>query len=185
MSKLSKREKVMLYVLGLILLVVIGVWLLILPMQDATSLLSEHLESVSVEMDQMQYGLATREGILQVTNEQRAEYAELASRFMQAMPNDHLDQQLSATIKGCGLTVSSISISNSASSKEDEGAALLTVEKKVGLGVKGPLEGYIRLLEKWEDDTAIQIDKFDVRLDQETGEATITMDVCVQMLSAE
>ncbi|MBC8530110.1 type II secretion system protein M [Christensenellaceae bacterium NSJ-44] len=152
MAKLSKREKVLIYIMVTLLLVVGLVMLAIRPTLDAIDAADEVIGEQQVRQANMAQALTLVDGVKQTLDEDRARIRELEGRFLQPMSNDQLDTYLTGILTGQGLTAEALSIemkdlNEEAQAQDAEKSEALAV-RQVRVVASGTMDDFVRLADQ-------------------------------------
>ncbi len=167
MSKLSKREKLLLYILLIVLLIMAG-WFLIKPAMEEAQELESSIEAAETEKSYVEQIIATRPTYAAAIDESEALVKELQNGFLPSMTNDDLDRYITGLLQKNGLLAESLLISASA----DEAASLAVTKLGVKVNATGELAQFVALVQQVSELQGIRISGVTVR---ESGEKTVTV----------
>lgn len=112
--QLSLREKVLLYIMSVLLLVV-GLGLgLIYPAYERSSALGDTLSERQMRADMVKQDIASEPTILTQLGEYQEELDMLAGQFLKPYTNDQLDTYVTGLIKKHGMSVDALAIEEAA-----------------------------------------------------------------------
>lgn len=112
MNKLSKREKTMLYILGLILIIGGGIYFLVPPMLDNYTLSQEEAAQAEEQRMLTEMQVAQLPALEEQIAQNRREAAMYSARLSPAVRNEDLDKMITGMLLEHGLTPSSLAMTD-------------------------------------------------------------------------
>lgn len=174
MGKLSKREKVLIYIMVTLLTAVgIGVFM-IQPAAEAASSLEEQISEKSAVKMGMEQKLQSEGRLLKDVEAYRQGIAKLSEGFLSPMTNDQLDAYLTGLLQKYGLSAEALSIEAVEFPPEGEGeeqgeekapnpAAAAVSAREVRVGLSGQLEDFMALADEVHGLKAVRIIDFSIQ----------------------
>ena len=173
MGKLSKREKVLIYIMVTLLTAVgIGVFM-IQPAAEAASSLEEQISEKSAVKMGMEQKLQSEGRLLKDVEAHRQDIAKLSEGFLSPMTNDQLDAYLTGLLQKYGLSAEALSIEAVEFSPEGEGEeegeervpnpAAAVSDREVRVVLSGQLEGFMALADEVHGLKAVRIIDFSIQ----------------------
>lgn len=167
MTKLSGRERLLLYVLLIVLAVAAG-WFLIKPAMNESAELDDAILEAEMQKTTVEQAIAARPGYAESVADSRASIEELKKDFLPLMTNDDLDRYITGLLQRHGLVAESLLISPSA----DEATSLAVTKLHVQVTATGELEQLVALAQNLSGLKGIRIASLTV---QEDGEKIMTV----------
>ncbi|MBC8531062.1 hypothetical protein [Gehongia tenuis] len=174
MGKLSKREKVLIYIMVTLLITVgIGVFM-IQPAAEAASTLEEQISEKSAVKMGMEQKIQSEGRLLKDMETYQQDIAKLSEGFLAPMTNDQLDTYMTGLMQKHGLSAEALSIEAvefpPEDEKEEEGeetapnsAAAAVSAREVRVVLSGQLEGFMALADELQGLEAVRIIDFSIQ----------------------
>lgn len=180
MQKLSKREKVLLYVLLLALLVLGSIYLLIIPIANSYSEMNTLVGELQQQVLENRIAIAGMEGNEAAIEEYTARIEELQGLLPPAMHNDEADHLVTALLTQHHLAPQSLAIADvqlvqvaPQGVEVDEDAAPMypqILRTMVQAGCTGSMADAVALADSLKDSNALQLAHFSAEADLENEE---------------
>lgn len=167
MTKLSNREKLLLYLLVVVLALVAG-WFLIKPALEESAALGNEAVETAMQKTAVEQAIAGRTQYTESLAQSQARAEALEDEFLPLMTNDDLDRYITGILQRNGLVAESLLISASG----DESVSLAVTKLFVRVTATGELDQIIALVEQLSGLKGIRISKLNVR---EKGEKILTV----------
>ncbi|MEG1523942.1 MAG: hypothetical protein RRZ24_08950 [Clostridia bacterium] len=183
MTKLSKREKMLLYILCAVVIVAGMVLLVIQPTLVRAGVLDETVLEQEITQNQMEQLIAESSHMRQGLEKSNAGIAEQATHFLPVMTSDELDRYITGLLQQNGLVAQSLQISEAITHQSDveadvdantdtgNGSPVLTYQ--VNVLASGTVSQFVNLTEYVGAADGIRIAKFTLH-DQSTPLPTAT-----------
>lgn len=111
-TKLTKRDKVLLYVMSIVIIVFAFVWLVLIPQMEKSTELSTQIANLETEKQPMEIAAMGIEGMRTSVENAKKELSESLTMFNPYMQNHEIDKELTNLIVGTyGLNVKSLDMS--------------------------------------------------------------------------
>ncbi|MDO4545640.1 MAG: hypothetical protein Q4C25_05735 [Bacillota bacterium] len=112
MSKLSKREKVLIYIMIVVAIVVGGVFLLVQPSYEVYSDARERLSEIELERQTMEMSINSIPQIRKDIQDYTEKIGEIKAGFLPYMSNEEIDTMITGFVKQSGMTPQELEITN-------------------------------------------------------------------------
>lgn len=119
----TKREKVLLYLLGIIIILSVGVCLMLKPAAAKHDEVNETLLEKQQEQQEMVLAISTLEATKDKIKETKANINDIRPKFNAILVNEDIDSLVTGLIVDCGLKPVSLSISSENQTEDDTQAA--------------------------------------------------------------
>lgn len=119
----TKREKVLLYLLGIIIILSVGVCLMLKPAAAKHNEVNETLIEKQQEQQEMVLAISTLEATKDKIKETKANINDIRPKFNAILVNEDIDSLVTGLIVDCGLKPVSLSISSENQTEDDTQAA--------------------------------------------------------------
>lgn len=163
MNRMSKREKVLVYIMVLVLVLVGGVVLAIQPEMGRLESDRAALEEVYLRQIDIQGTLLGEEAARERSGEIARSIDRSTAQFYPYLTNDLLDTRITGIIKNCGLAAESLQITAGERPDYLAGDADATrddfiVIRQVSINARGTLQGVVNLADQLSAINGAQID---------------------------
>ena len=176
MSKLAKREKILLYILAIVALAAAG-WFLIRPALEESVSLDQSISEAQTQKSVVEQVIASRLTYAEGITDANVRIDAVAESFLPAMTNDDLDRYITGLMQENGLVAESLQISASA----DEASAPAVTRLYVKVSATGALSQFTSLVQQLSTLTGIRISTFVVR---QSAEKTTEVPLSEEELAA-
>ncbi len=158
MGKLSKREKFLLYLLAVVVIVAGMVWLVINPLTKKSDQLDADISSALLTQSEMQALIGSRAAIEADIASYNTRITEMQDSFLPVMTSDDLDRYITGLLQSNGLTAASLSITTG---EEQDAPGIAQYYVKVTAG--GQLSQFVALADQTAATAGIRISDLAVR----------------------
>lgn len=169
LTKLTKREKVLVYILIIVLVIFAG-WLLIKPAIETAIELKDQVSLVELEKSSNEQAIAMRPIYADTIAQAEERIDTLGESFLPLMTNDDLDRYITGLLQENGLLAESLRIAPGA----DEAASASLVKLSVKVMATGELEQFMALVHQLSEEQGIRISRFTV-LERMLTEKTVPL----------
>lgn len=156
-KKLTKRERVLVYIMIVVLVIFAG-WLLIEPAVEAAIELKDQASLVELEKSSGEQAIAMRPIFADTITQAEERIDTLGESFLPLMTNDDLDRYITGLLQENGMVAESLRISLAA--EEAESAALIKLSVKVM--ATGELPQFMALVQQLSEQKGIRLSRFTV-----------------------
>ena len=171
MGNLSKREKILLYFLGLIAIAAGMIALLIQPALLKLDDLELQLNDAELKRAMMESKLPTRPAIEAEIAKQLGAIAGVAPQFLPTMENDALDRDVTGLLQKSGLVSQSLTIA-----EPTAGSTNSLKKVTVQTACTGSLANFTSLAQLVQEKAGLRIKKFALQDRADTAAVTITFE---------
>lgn len=158
MGKLSKREKILLYLLAVVAVVAGMVGLVINPLTEKSDRLDTDINTAIMTQSEMQALILSRSDIEEDIASYNARINEMESSFLKVMTNDDLDRYITGLLQSNGLVAASLAI---AAGEEQNAPGIAQYYVRVTAG--GQLSQFVSLADQVATTAGIRISDLAVR----------------------
>lgn len=153
MRELTKREKILLYLLAVIAVVAGAVMLVILPAQERGNALDEEIFTEQSQLDTMNRLIAQMDGMQRDIADFEANIELEKEHFLPLMNSDDLDKYITGLLQEHGLVAQSLLISADGAQSEDDVVQLYQVD----IVARGHISQFVLLAETVKELDGIRI----------------------------
>ena len=166
MNKLSKREKLLIFLLLLIVLVAGGLTYVIAPLDDKISAAEDDIAAQEMTAQEMKTTIETGETLSDIYEENKSALETELSRYYEYMDNDAISDLVTNMVQNAGLQVQALSIGDTAfstvtgylSAEGTAGATMLT--NSVTATVTGSLDNLVVLVDRISGNDSMSLVSF-------------------------
>lgn len=177
MGKLSKREKILLYLLAVVAVVAGMVGLVINPLTEKSDRLDTDINSAIMTQSEMQALILSRSGIEEDIASYNARINEMESSFLKVMTNDDLDRYITGLLQSNGLIAASLAIT-----ADETGNVPGITQYLVKVTAGGQLSQFVALADQVAATAGIRISDLAVR---SVGERELLADGTLAEITAK
>ncbi len=159
MKKLTKREKALLYILSLVVVVAGMVYFAILPQANLRDTLDTAVGERELALASMQNALSARAAVEADIAEAQARIEERKGKYLPAMTSDDLDRYITGLLQENGLVAEALSFTESGYTQT--AASIGAV--RVSVAASGALEQIISLMQRTSDIDGVRVSDFTIR----------------------
>lgn len=156
-TKLTKRERVLVYIMIVVLVIFAG-WLLIQPAMETAMELKDQASQVELERSSHEQAIAMRPIYSDTIAQAEERIDTLGDRFLPLMTNDDLDRYITGLLQENGLVAESLRITPAA----EEAASASLVKLSVKVMATGELEQFMALVQQLSGLNGIRLSRFTV-----------------------
>lgn len=193
--KLSKREKVLLYILLLVVIIAGSIYLLLVPAMEKVTLAEEQVTSARIVMDEMKVTVMRADSVTEEIADHAAELLGYKDYFLPYLFNEEVDKRITSMLNRRGLTPVRMEIDAVTEAKVDpygtkpseesakteentaENSGITTVYTGgITVDVKGTEAGFQAFLEDISRFPAIRVAEYSFDRANKPGKYTLTME---------
>ena len=156
MTKLSKREKILLYVMCIIVLIAAIIYLAVKPAMTASTELDTSIAEAQAQQQEMMIAIAAKPSIEDQLKQAQTSLSELSGKYQKLGNTDEIDDYVTKQMQSCSLTPTSLAIS--------DGRTATAYIKIVNVTVSatGKMSDFVSFADKISDTLGMRITSFSI-----------------------
>ena len=177
MNKLTKREKILLYILACVIIFAVGFYLFILPAAEHQTDIKAELESARFYKLEMSTKIEVNKELIKRIEKTKNEINDLSSDFYQYITNAEIDKIINKILNENSMSPNSLIITVPKTAEDDKGYIQI---RYVSVQISGNLTDLLNIFDYVSSQKAIRIAAFS--MDSTEGETiSISLDFEVFM----